>query len=644
MNCSIHIEAIYPAIDCDASSIKRIVGDKLTVAADIFSDSHHVLGAQVRSRCGRVPTSEWQVLPMVHKDNDRWQATLTLTQNTTVLVCIDSWRDAFGTWLEGLRKRMEGYLLAPFGVDEGAELLCRAVDIATGADLQRLATALVGLRTANTLLAAWEAVQDPALAGLVNRWLPRSDIVTSATLQISVDRPCALYSTWYEMFPRSQGRELGKPATLRQAAERLPALRAMGFDVVYLPPIHPIGLTHRKGPNNSLIAGPNDPGCPWAIGNAAGGHMAVDPGLGTLSDFDAFVATAAEEGMEVALDFAVQCSPDHPWVTEHPDWFKHCPDGSIKYAENPPKKYQDVYSLDFDTHDQECLWRALLEVLTFWISHKVKIFRVDNPHTKPFAFWKWVIAEVQREWPEVIFLSESFTSPNVARLLAKLGFTQSYTYFTWLNHAKELQDYMQELCYSGMQEYFRPNFFTNTHDILPEVLQTGGRPAFKMRLVLAATLSPSYGIYSGFELCESAAVPGCEEYLNSEKYEIRVRNWNQPGNISDLVTKVNRIRTENLALQRLDNIHFFVSENACLLIYGKRHNDNILLIVVNLDPHNTHHGTVNIPADFVGILPGSRYEVVDLLNDAVYDWGECNYVHLDPQVQVAHILKVHPPS
>jgi starch synthase (maltosyl-transferring) len=371
--------------------------------------------------------------------------------------------------------------------------------------------------------------------------------------------------------------------------------------------------------------------------------MAVDPGLGILSDFDAFVATAAEEGMEVALDFAVQCSPDHPWVRERPDWFKHCPDGSIKCAENPPKKYQDVYPLDFDTHDQESLWRALLEVLTFWISHKVKIFRVDNPHTKPFAFWKWVIAEVQREWPEVIFLSESFTSPNVAKLLAKLGFTQSYTYFTWLNHAKELQDYMQELCYSGMQEYFRPNFFTNTHDILPEILQTGGRPAFKMRLVLAATLSPSYGIYSGFELCESAAVPGCEEYLNSEKYEIRVRNWNQPGNISDLVTKVNRIRTENLALQRLDNIHFFASENDCLLIYGKRHNDNILLIVVNLDPHNMHHGTVNIPADFVGILPGSRYEVFDLLSDAVYDWGECNYVRLDPQVQVAHILKVHPP-
>ena len=375
---------------------------------------------------------------MVHKDNDCWQATLTLTQNTTILVCIDSWRDAFGTWLVELRKRIEGYLLAPFGVDEGAELLCRAVEIATGADLQHLSTVLEGLRTANTLLAAWEAVQDPTPAGLVSRWLPRSDMVTSATLQISVDRPRALYSTWYEMFPRSQGRELGKPATLRQAAERLPALRAMGFDVVYLPPIHPVGLTHRKGPNNSLIAGPNDPGSPWAIGNAAGGHMTVDPGLGNLSDFDAFVATAAEEGMEVALDFAVQCSPDYPWVREHPDWFKYRPDGSIKYAENLPKKYQDVYPLDFDTHDQESLWRALLEVLTFWISHKVKIFRVDNPHTKPFAFWKWLIAEVQRQWPEVIFLSESFTSPNVAKLLAKLGFTQSYTYFTWLNHAKEL--------------------------------------------------------------------------------------------------------------------------------------------------------------------------------------------------------------
>ncbi|KAF8847811.1 glycoside hydrolase [Acephala macrosclerotiorum] len=314
MSCSIHIEAIYPAIDCDASSIKRIVGDKLTITANIFNDSHDILRTQVRSRNERVSTSEWQVLPMVRRDNGRWQATLPLTQNTTIIICIDSRTDAFGTWLVELRKKMDGYLRVSFVVDKGVELLCQAVDIATGADLQRLATALAGLRTANTLLAAWEAVQDPALADLVDRWLPRPDIVTSATLPITVDRPRALYSTWYEMFPRSQGREPGKPATLRQATERLPALRAMGFNVVYLPPIHPIGLTHRKGPDNSLIAGPNDPGCPWAIGNTAGGHLAVDPGLGTLSDFDAFVATAAEEDMEVALDFAVQCSPDHPWV------------------------------------------------------------------------------------------------------------------------------------------------------------------------------------------------------------------------------------------------------------------------------------------------------------------------------------------
>jgi starch synthase (maltosyl-transferring) len=641
MNHRIHIEAISPAIDCGAYPVKRIVGDELTVAADVFRDSHNTLRAQVRWRDGRMPTSEWQKLPMVHKDNDRWQATLLLTHNTTVLFCIDAWTDAFGTWLVELRKKMEGSLWAPSEVGEGAELLRSTVDIATGADRQHLATVLADLRAANTLLATLETVQDPALADLMDRWLPRPDIVTSATLQVTVDRPRAVYSTWYEMFPRSQGRELGKPATLRQAAERLPALRAMGFDVVYLPPIHPIGLTHRKGPNNSLSAGPNDPGCPWAIGSPTGGHTAVDPGLGTISDFDAFVATAAEEDMEVALDFAIQCSPDHLWVKEHPSWFKHRPDGSFKYAENPPKKYQDVYPLNFDTADQEGLCRALLEVLTFWIWHGVKIFRVDNPHTKPFPFWKWVIAEVQREHPEVIFLSEAFTSPKVMKLLAKLGFTQSYTYFTWLNHANELREYMQELCYSGMREYFRPNFFTNTPDILPKILQTGGKPAFKMRLVLAATLSPSYGIYSGFELCENAALPGCEEYLNSEKYEIRVRDWNQPGNINDLVTKVNRIRAENLALQRLDNIQFFASDNDCLLVYGKRHGDNTLLIAINLDPHNPHHGIVTIPVDFVGIPSGGSYKLIDLLSDTVYEWSERNYVRLDPKVQVAHILKVY---
>jgi starch synthase (maltosyl-transferring) len=636
------IEAISPATDdCGAYPVKRIVGDELTITADIFHDSQDALRARVRWCDGRMPTLAWQVLPMTHNDNDHWQASLLLTHNTTVFFCIDSWKDAFVSWLLGIRKMMGKGLRGPLEESEGAKLLCSALEIATGEDRQLLAAALVDLGAADTQLRVVELLQDPTLTELVNRWLPRPDIVTSARFQVTVDRPRAVYGTWYEMFPRSQREYRGGSANLRQAAERLPALHAMGFDVVYLPPIHPIGHTHRKGPNNSPTAGPNDPGSPWAIGGAAGGHMAVDPGLGTLADFDAFMAAALKEDMEVALDFAIQCSPDHPWVKEHPKWFRYSPDGSIKYAENPPKKYQDIYPLNFDTTDREGLWQALLGVLIFWIGHGVKIFRVDNPHTKPFPFWKWVIAEVQQAHPDVIFLSEAFTSPNDMKLLSKLGFTQSYTYFTWCNNATELRDLMQELCYSGMQEYFRPNFFTNTPDILPEILQTGGQAAFKMRLVLAATLSPSYGIYSGFELCENDALPGREEYLNSEKYEIRVRDWNQPGNIKDLITQINRIRAENPAFQRLDNIQFFASDNDCLLVYGKRSGDNILLIAVNLDPHNPQHGITTIPAEFVGILPGARYKVIDLLSDAVYDWGERNYVCLDPQFQVAHILKVY---
>ncbi|KAK3897607.1 glycoside hydrolase superfamily [Staphylotrichum tortipilum] len=638
MNPHIHIEAITPNTDQGAYPVKRIVGDPLHVAADIFRDGHEAIRAQVRWHAGG---GKWQTIPMAHQDSDRWAATVPLTHNATVQFCIDAWTDVFGTWLVDLRKKVEAGLPVPSEVAEGIQLVQHAINMSSGADRQRLTTALSALRAADTPTQAAEAVRDPALVELMDRWSPHADQVTSPTLRVTVDRPRAAYSTWYEMFPRSQGRELGKAATLRHAAVRLPDLRAMGFDVVYLPPIHPIGTAHRKGPNNSLVAGPDDPGCPWAIGGPAGGHTAIDPGLGTLADFDAFVAAAAEQGLEVALDFAIQCSPDHPWVQEHPAWFHHRPDGTIKYAENPPKVYHDIYPVNFDTEDREALWQALRDVLLFWIDHGVKIFRVDKPHTKPFPFWAWVIADVQNTYPDVIFLAEAFTRPKVMKLLAKVGFTQSYTYFTWRNHAAELRAYLEELCYSGMQEYFRPNFWLNTPDILPEILQTGGKPAFKHRLVLAATLSPSYGIYSGFELCENAALPGSEEYLNSEKYEVRVRDWNQPGNIKALITQINCIRAEHPALQRLDNVQFFACDNDRLLVYGKRHGADTLLIAVNLDPHAMQHGYMTIPADFVGIAPGGRYEVVDRLSGAVYNWGERNYVRLDPQHQVAHILKVH---
>ncbi|RMZ90723.1 hypothetical protein DV736_g2058, partial [Chaetothyriales sp. CBS 134916] len=640
MNHRIHIGAISPSIDGGSYPVKRVIGDELTISADILRDSHNRVRAQIRWREGSTPKSEWQPVSMTHKGNDRWHGTLLLTRSTTILFCVDAWTDDFGTWLAEMRRMVGTSWNISSVVGEGAELLSRAIDLATGGDHEYLAIALARLQAANTLLTALQAAEDPGLEDVVGYWTPRTDIVTSAMLQVKVDRQRAVFGNWYEMFPRSQGWEPGKPTGLRQAAERLPALRALGFHVVYLPPIHPIGYTRRKGPNNSLTAGPEDPGCPWAIGNAAGGHTEVDPGLGTVADFDAFVAATAQEGLEVALDFALQCSPDHPWVKEHPDWFYYRPDGSIKHAENLLKKYEDICALNFDTPDQDGLWQALLGVVTFWIQHRVKIFRVDNPHTKPFPFWSWLLAKVHENHPEVIFLSEAFTSPKVMKHLAKLGFTQSYTYFTWRNSAAELRDYLQELCYSGMQEYFRPIFFTNTPDILPWILQTGGVPAFKMRLVLAATLSPSYGIYSGFEICENTAVPNSEEYLNSEKYEIRVRDWNQVGNLCDLITRINQIRSENVAFQRLDNIQFFTSDCEDLLVYGKCLGDNVLLIVVNLDPHSSHQGLVYIPADFVGVVPGGRYNVIDLLTDAEYCWGECNYVRLDPHVQVAHILTV----
>jgi starch synthase (maltosyl-transferring) len=457
-----------------------------------------------------------------------------------------------------------------------------------------------------------------------------------------VDRPKALFSAWYEMFPRSQASEPGRHGTFADATLRLPDIRDLGFDVVYLPPIHPVGTTFRKGRNNALQAGPDDPGSPWAIGGAAGGHDAIEPALGTLEDFDRFVTAAGNLGLEIALDFAIQASPDHPWVREHPEWFYHRPDGTIKYAENPPKKYQDVYPLNFDTEDRESLWAEMLRVLRFWIGHGVKIFRVDNPHTKPLVFWRWLIDAVQREHPDVLFLSEAFTRPKVMKALAKAGFSQSYTYFTWRNHKQEMAEYLTELTQTEMAQYFRPNFFTNTPDILHEVLQTGGRAAFKMRLVLAATLSPSYGIYSGFELCEHEAVPGTEEYLNSEKFEVKVRDWQAPGNIREYIARVNTIRRENRALQELTNLRFLPAGNDQILFYAKSDaaRENVLLIAVNMDPHHAQECLVTVPPDVIADGPVSGYEVHDLLTGARYRWGASNYVRLDPHGEPAHILRV----
>jgi starch synthase (maltosyl-transferring) len=641
MNQHILIEAVGPSVDGGRYPVKRVAGDVVTAYADIFRDGHDKIRAQLRWRRVAAGGGPWTEAPMIHVGNDRWEAPFVAEAPGDHVFAIAAWTDVYGSWVEELEKKVEAGLQVPSEIAEGMALIDRALARARGKDRDTLGAVWTALKTATDAPEqALEAAAAPAALALMDLYTPRDDLRATEAFTVIVDRRVAAYGAWYEMFPRSQGAVPGKGSTFREAALRLPDIQAMGFDVLYLPPIHPIGTTHRKGPNNSLVAGPEDPGCPWAIGNAAGGHTAVEPSLGTLEDFEAFVAAAAAHDLEVALDFAIQCSPDHPWVKEHPEWFYKRPDGTMKYAENPPKKYQDVYPVNFDTPDREALWTALKDVLTFWIDHGVKIFRVDNPHTKPLAFWEWVISELRCAHPDVVFLSEAFTRPKMMKALAKVGFSQSYTYFTWRNHGAELREYMEELSRSGMQEYYRPNFFANTPDILPEILQQGGRAAFKMRAVLAATLAPAYGIYSGYELCENAALPGREEYLDSEKYEVRVRDWDAPGNIKPLITQLNRIRRENPALQRLDNITFLHSDNDQILAYGKREGDNILIIAVNLDPHHPHHCSVYVPPAYVGVAPDGRYEVTDVLTDARYSWTERNYVRLDPELQPAHILRV----
>jgi starch synthase (maltosyl-transferring) len=458
-----------------------------------------------------------------------------------------------------------------------------------------------------------------------------------------VDRPQAAFAAWYEMFPRSQARVPGRHGTFDDCIDRLPGIRRMGFDVVYLPPIHPIGRTARKGPDNALAAGPGDPGSPWAIGGPEGGHTAVHPELGTTEDFRRLVKTAQDLGMEIALDFAIQCSPDHPWVREHPEWFYQRPDGTIKYAENPPKKYQDIYPINFATPAWESLWNALLGVVRFWIDQGVRTFRVDNPHTKPLDFWAWLIQEVQDRDPDVVFLSEAFTRPKVMRALGKAGFTQSYTYFTWRNFKEELTEYLEELTGTEMAEYFRGNFFVNTPDILPEVLQRGGPPAFRMRAALAATLSSVWGLYSGYELCEATPLPGSEEYRASEKYEIRVRDWDAPGNISSYIAQLNAIRQENPALHRMGGLRFYPANSPHVLFYGKLTpaRDNVILVAVNLDPFATHEATLEVPLAEIGIAPDETYELHELLGgDRRLVRGATHSVTLDPRTAPAHIYRV----
>ena len=637
------ITGVSPVADGGRYAVKRVEGDELRIGADIFKDGHEQLAARV---CYRVPGERHvRAAPLAYSfEDDRWYGTLRLDRIGDWWYTVEGWVDLFATWRGELRKKVEAGHDVTSELLEGAELLRSAEPHARGEDHARLAAfaaALADHRAAQTSRVA--AALSDELQVLMGRYGQPWGLTRAASeFPVRVDRRAAGFAAWYEFFPRSATPDPARHGTFADAEAALPRIAALGFDVVYLPPIHPIGRAHRKGPNNALVAGPHDPGSPWAIGNEHGGHDAVNPELGTLADFRRFVERAGTLGLEVALDYALQCSPDHPWVREHPEWFFIRPDGTIKYAENPPKKYEDIYPINFWCDDRQALWDACRDVLLFWAGHGVRTFRVDNPHTKPFVFWEWVIAEVQREFPDTVFLAEAFTRPKRMLELARLGFTQSYTYFTWRNGAAELEEYLTELASPEMADVFRGNFFANTPDILHEFLQTGGPAAFRIRLLLAGTLSPLYGIYSGFELCEATPVRvGSEEYLDSEKYQIRVRDWSAPGNLDADITALNRVRRAEPALQRTDNVTFHESGNPSVLCYVKAAWGRDLLAAVTVDPHAPVEAELDLPLARLGLPDDEPFAVEDLLTGERLRWsGSRQAVRLDPADRVGFLWRV----
>jgi starch synthase (maltosyl-transferring) len=642
------IESVLPEIDGGRFPITRTPGELVTVSADIFADGHDVVDAALQYR--RDGDADWQYEPMQLVTNDRWEAQFRLGSMGIYFYTLRGWVDRFKTWARDLGKKADAGQDVSLELKTGVKLLAAAAERASSADLKMLNALSARLeRIAGTdAAAAVTFSEDEDLILLISRYRDRAgDTVYKKELVVRVDRARARFSAWYEMFPRSCTTSAEQPGTLRDCAEYVEYVADMGFDVLYLPPIHPIGKTERKGKNNSTTPTPADPGSPWAIGSKDGGHKAINPELGTVADLRGLRAKAELHGVELALDIAFQCSPDHPYVKEHREWFRSRADGSVQYAENPPKKYQDIYPLDFETANYEALAEELKSVIFFWISQGIKIFRVDNPHTKPFAFWEWLIRETQREYPEVIFLAEAFTRPKVMYRLAKLGFTQSYTYFAWKNTKAELTEYFTEITEPPVSDFFRPNLWPNTPDILNEYLQKGGRSAFIARLVLAATLGANYGIYGpAFELMENVPVrEGSEEYLDSEKYQVRVWNRNDPKSLKGLIRRVNSIRRDHVALQDNYGLTFHLTDNPQLIAYSKTSEDrgDKLLMVVNLDPVNRQMGWVDVALKEFRLAAEESYEVNDLLTDKKYIWqGSRNYVELNPAVLPAHIFRVEP--
>jgi len=640
------IESVRPEVDGGRFPIKRVVGETVRVTADIFADGHDELVGSVLFR--REDETDWHSIPLRPMGNDRWAAEFTVTETGAYRYTLQARLEPYLTWSRDLKRRLAAGQDVSIELLAGAGLVSAASQRARAAgdddDSQRLFELAKALSDDEDPRQGALRAADPELTSLACRWGDERDYVRyGRELEVWVDRVKARFSAWYELFPRSTSPKPGRHGTLRDVIARLPAIAEMGFDVLYLPPIHPIGKTCRKGKNNSLKAGPADPGSPWAIGSAEGGHKSIHPELGTLEDFRALAAAASKHGMELALDIALQCSPDHPYLREHPEWFRRRPDGSLRYAENPPKKYEDIYPLDFCCEDWSGLWEEVRGIFRFWADQGVRIFRVDNPHTKPFAFWEWLIRGLQREDPDLIFLAEAFTRPRLMYRLAKAGFTQSYNYFPWRNSKPELEGYFTELSRSEVRQYFRPNLWTNTPDILTEALQFGGPAGFRLRHVLAATLGASYGVYGpAFELCVDAAKePGQEEYKDSEKYEIKRWDLGSAAGIRDSIAKVNRIRRENPALQSDAGLRFFPTDNEQLLCYGKQTDENAVIVVVNLDPHHTQSGWLELPFRELGLEGDRPYLMQDLLADRHYLWkGGRNYVELDPRVGPAHIFRL----
>ncbi len=638
------IENVSPLVDGGRYPVKRSVGEDMTVEADIFREGHDVVTAVLKWR--EIGAERWNEAEMTPLVNDRWTGICSFFENAVYEFTIEAWCNVFRSWQLEFRKKFDGgvqnleseTLEGVHIVEAGA---ARAGDPDDATRLEEIAAKMAkGTPEEVRKIAFWTELE-----ALLETWPDRSASTEYTPYpRVQVDRERALFASWYEFFPRSAEGKPDSSSTFRDCLPRIDDAKAMGFDVIYFPPIHPIGETKRKGANNSVTCKPGEPGVPYAIGNwrlgqNGGGHKDIEPSLGTFEDFDWLVDQIHDRGMELVLDFAINCSPDHPYVRDHPDWYFKRPDGTIKYAENPPKKYEDVYPVDFYCEDWRTLWDEMVDIILFWAEKRVRIFRVDNPHTKPVSFWEYLIARVNEKYPDVIFLSEAFTRPKMMKVLAKAGFQHGYTYFTWRNAKWELEQYFTELTQTEMSEYFRGNLWPNTPDILPYFLQTGGRQAFLIRFALAATLSSVYGMYSGFELCENAAVHGKEEYLDSEKYQFKGRDWNAPGNIKDFITRINRVRHENRALHEYRNLRFHVAENEQVLFYSKmtRSLDNIILVVVNLDPYQKQSAFIHVPLEEMGMTESDTYQVHDLLSDDRYLWtGRRNYVELDS----AHIFRV----